>query len=229
MGTGSLSILWSIGIEEQFYLIYPMVLFFLRKTLAPFFLIAVFLAAIWFRSQQEDWIPAYVLLMARMDALAIGGLVAYFNYSYGLKEVTDKYYVIIITIMLSVVALGGLLYLFYHDLGAIRHSLFAIFFGCCLILAIGKSDTRFGSILRTQWMMWIGSLSYSLYLFHYLFLGIFHHIIGHEQGGIVVENMQQFILSSLPLLVTFLFSWGTFKILESPMVKLGKKFIYSLG
>jgi len=72
--------LWSLAIEEQFYFIWPLVVFHASRTT----LIRVCIGAIalaWLtrlglHMVVDSGIPGYALLPARMDALALGGLLA---------------------------------------------------------------------------------------------------------------------------------------------------------
>jgi peptidoglycan/LPS O-acetylase OafA/YrhL len=72
--------LWSLAIEEQFYLLWPLVVFLCdRKTLVRVALTAIAGAIVFRVVSILIWptgIAGYALLPARMDALALGGLLA---------------------------------------------------------------------------------------------------------------------------------------------------------
>lgn len=75
--------LWSLAVEEQFYIIWPAVFFFLHKRLSHRRLIAILLALILFAAVLRIvmtltwmWLPAYISTVTRMDALFCGALLA---------------------------------------------------------------------------------------------------------------------------------------------------------
>jgi peptidoglycan/LPS O-acetylase OafA/YrhL len=72
--------LWSLAVEEQFYLIWPFVIYLLprhRKVqLCAAVIMGAWLLRVGFHSLWPTGIPGYVLLPARVDTLAAGGLLA---------------------------------------------------------------------------------------------------------------------------------------------------------
>src|SRR4029079_2814190 len=91
--------LWSLMVEEQFYLIWPMLVLLVSRRMLPPVCIALMLAAPLFRlSGREGTWPmiehpsaaATILLPARIDALAAGGLVAAWSRSGGGGEWLQK-------------------------------------------------------------------------------------------------------------------------------------------
>ena len=80
-------------------------------------------------------------------------------------------------------------------------------------------------VLRNKALVAIGTISYSLYLFHYLILGICHHIGGNKEG-IGIYSVPDLIVSLVALVISFLLAWSIYMFLEAPMVKIGKRFKY---
>ena len=76
----SLDVLWSLAVEEQFYLLWPLVVYFLSEQAIAWSAAAVVLAAPllrWFCTPlfAYHW-PIYALTPFRMDLLAVGALIA---------------------------------------------------------------------------------------------------------------------------------------------------------
>jgi peptidoglycan/LPS O-acetylase OafA/YrhL len=228
MGNSAMSVTWSIGIEEQFYLIIPFIVYFIKNKWIPFLLILFIVFANIFRfyyTAPGAWIPAYVLLPCRMDAISFGVLVAWINNSYDITTLTTKYFKYILSIMVSTVTICAFLYLKYQDIGIIRNSLFALFFACAIVVALAKPESFYGKILANNTLNWIGKISYSLYLFHYLIIGIINVIAAtyFKNAG----SLFGIFTTILALLFTFLFSWLVYNYIEKPTVALGKKFNYN--
>ena len=224
MGNGVLSITWSIGIEEQFYLIIPLLIYYLDKKWLVIVLLFTVAGASIIRFHFTHWIPAYVLLPSRMDSISTGVLVALFYSHTKFRSVSLRYRNGIITLLFLNVLLCGYLYFRYGDLGSIKHSLFACFFAGCLVLALVETPL-YSRVLRNRYLCLVGTISYSLYLFHYLILAMFHHFAG-DRNGLSLNNFRDLIVTSLSLIASFIFSWIIYKWVETPMVRIGKNFKY---
>lgn len=226
LGSNAVNVTWSIGIEEQFYLFFPLIVYFSPQKWVPYILVLAIGLACVIRGFYDHWIPRYVLLPCRMDSIAFGALVAYFNESFPLAEIVKKYSRWFFLILL--INIGAVLFLFfrYNDLGINKHFFLAVFFTGCLIAALVYTRTWYGSLLRNKLLTWIGTISYSLYLFHYLILALLEYIILHHDGGVLLSDGKDLGITILAFGLSLLFAWVVYRRLETPFVKFGKRYKY---
>lgn len=223
LGNSAMSVTWSIGIEEQFYIIFPFLVYFLKGKWLPWILGCAIIFAVVFRMQYNNWIPPYVLLHCRMDAISLGAIIAYFNNKYDLVAWVNRYFKWVMGIMTLDLFICAYKYYRFQDLGNMRNTYFGIFFSICLIFALTHKSTMYAAVLRNKILMWIGSISYSLYLFHYMLLGLIKHFAGN---GLGIENGKDVIITSVAFISSLIFSWALYLKLEKPMVLIGKRFKY---
>lgn len=224
LGNDALSVTWSIGIEEQFYLLFPFIVYFFPRKWIPWILVTLIFGAFGFRSLFDHWIPRYVLLPSRMDGLAIGFLIGYLSQTGALvtyRKLILKASRLVIILILAICTLS---YWKYNDLGIAKHTLFAIGFGILVIYALMLPKTWLGSFLRSKALVWIGAISYSLYLFHYLIMVVVFHIAGYT--GVGIFGIKEIILTIIAFSTSLIVSWLIYRWLEQPMVKIGKRFKY---
>lgn len=223
LGNDMLSITWSIGIEEQFYIIFPFLVYWVDEKKIPIVLALLIVLASVVRSQIDNWIPAYVLLPTRMDALSVGALVAcFFRHEY-FNPAMKKYKYHLISLLVIDVSACAYLYFENGDLGPIRHGLFAAAFGILLLFALHPIPV-YTAVLNLKPLQWVGKISYSLYLFHYLILAVFHHVAGNS-NGLVLESNSDLIVTVTALSFSFIFAWALYNWFERPLVTWGRTLV----
>ncbi len=223
-GNRALSVSWSIAIEEQFYLLFPFIVFFIRNKWLPYLLLFFVILAVVVRSLFTNWIPQYVLLPSRLDGLAIGFLIAYAHLGNIINANRLKVVRLLWALLVVVMCACAFLFWRYNDIGVIKHTLFATAFAAVLIFALVYPHTWYGSLLRNKILVWIGTISYSLYLFHYLILGLAYHISG--KNGIKMQSFGDAVITIIAFACSLAISYLIYRVLELPMVRFGKKYRY---
>ena len=215
--------LWSLAIEEQFYLFWPVVLMLgLRKIGRRRFLIITVAAAIASSIEMAvlahgSFDRAYYGTDTRLSGLLLGSAFAFAFAPYRIRGVPGRG----ARVALDLSALLGLLVLFW----SFRHwndANPAVFRGGFLIVDIAtllviaaavhpRSDT--GRVLGWKPLRWIGVRSYSLYLWHYPIFCITRPVLDFRDFG---------HLSGWPVfLLRFVLSFGaadlSYRFIETPI------------
>jgi hypothetical protein len=161
---------WSLSVEEQFYILFPIILLiifkYLRKyliyTLIVGFIISLGLADYTSRNYQSI---SFYLIHTRMWELLAGSILAYFEITKGHRSKNKIFNLILPATGLFLI---GHFILFFND--KIYHPSFytlSPIIGVCLIIWFSNKDEIITKILSTKLFVLIGLTSYSLYLWHY--------------------------------------------------------------
>jgi peptidoglycan/LPS O-acetylase OafA/YrhL len=173
--------LWSLAVEEQFYMLWPLVVFMSdRRTLlricgALFLLGPVTRLAL--HAIQPSGLAGYVLLPARVDALALGGLIAvlgrsevgYAQLRRWLRPALAAGLTLLVVGAVITVASGGTgLFppLSLHTQLIVYPAVALISAAAVVSAAVAKPGSRINAFLTVRPLLVLGKLSYAIYLFH---------------------------------------------------------------
>ncbi|MCG3667920.1 acyltransferase [Aliarcobacter butzleri] len=162
---------WSLAIEEQFYIFWPLLLIFLYKTRVNIVISLSILFLILFSLPLIIEFDKFYHTLSRAWELAFGGLVFIVSYKYkNIFYILNKYkYLIYLFFFISIV-------LSYNNSSFNTYKTFLIvFFSGLLILSISYDKSR--TMFSNNTLVFIGLISFPLYLWHYVLIS-FTHIFG---------------------------------------------------
>lgn len=227
---GSFNHLWSLAVEEQFYLIWPFLILLIPIRLIERLIIVIILGSIVFKISyfinlgNSSALNAHTISCA--DSLGFGALVAY--WSIYKPELITKINNIKFSVLLSF--LPFVYFVVYprdYDFVVIvgNNFLFSIFaFG--IVLRASQSKFTFVSkyILESNLVIHIGKISYGIYLYHFFMPDFYNQMIDWFPKYFYLESpFKTFWLFAFSLLFAE-FSWFLF---EKPILRLKNKFQYS--
>lgn len=172
---GALGHFWSLAIEEQFYLVWPVVvLLFGRSNLIRICLLCI-LGSFFFRVllvRGDYGTAAYVLMPARMDALAVGAMLALIARGpRGLASIAPlarPAAALLGAVVLAIFVWREGLLPWDPVMKTIGHTLLAALFAAVLVLALTSSERSVcGRICTSRTLCFFGRYSYGLYVFHH--------------------------------------------------------------
>jgi peptidoglycan/LPS O-acetylase OafA/YrhL len=167
---GQITHLWTMAVEEQFYLVWPWVILFVSIKRLPFVMCLFLLTGVisqYFGSNPE-FFP--ILTFTCLDALSLGALLAWVLMMK--PELLVKIYPFI-TIAAIISASTLLLHIFYKGFYYLPNRTLAAITTIFIISYFsinGNKNTYDSFIFRNKLLIQIGKMSYGIYLFHHILL-----------------------------------------------------------
>lgn len=206
---------WSLGIEEKFYFVWPVLGFValaLRRRLrlvALVVILAVTLACSWWQTDLTDSLAPYGLLaLGCLLAITLDAKRGYAVVSRLGRPVP----LFVLSVVFVAVQLGtGLI--------APQRSLYVIYGGLVAALLCALVVTRSNAVdwLRTRPMLLLGQLSYGLYLFHNFALNLVENIIPPTSFPLSLLSTTLALAASVALV------WVMHVLIERPCTRIGHK------
>jgi peptidoglycan/LPS O-acetylase OafA/YrhL len=221
---GDLGALWSLAVEEQFYLVWPLVLvglLALRRTryvvaflVAGIVLVAVHRAQMW--RSGVYWLVPYVRTDTRADSLLVGALLAVVWHVGATKKIRGLAFVgtgaaaALVASFFVCTYTGGFLYLGGFTLIAV----------CVAVVILASLQTNwFGRpFLRNRVLRGFGRVSYGLYLWH---LVVFSVVLRYTESW---QPLPRVAVAYAISAATTMFSWH---FVERPALALKDRFFES--
>ena len=198
---------WSLAVEEQYYIIFPILMFSLwkfgRNAIFICFVLIIIIS-LYFAQVESDRDVAFYSLHTRAFELLLGALMS----GYFMERPTNM-----LPLAKNIFSLIGLLMIFYSILffdGETRlpsvYTLVPVI-GTCLVIYFTDKTSYVHKILSYKALVSIGLISYSAYLFHQPILSFLK---------IYSVNSPSTIDIFFAIAITFVLAWISYKFVESP-------------
>jgi peptidoglycan/LPS O-acetylase OafA/YrhL len=159
---------WSLGVEEQFYMLYPLIFFFLKAEKKRFILpLLLFLTTLSLTAfiLSNDISSKFYLLHHRFFELSIGGICAlYFSKRNNFINHTKSQYVLYFSLSVLVFLL------FFDSINSNDIKVISVTILTAGILALGglhfESNSFYKSLISNKVLTGIGKISFSIYMWH---------------------------------------------------------------
>lgn len=201
--------LWSLGIEEQFYIFWPIILILVYKAnrskviFVSTMLVAIFSFLLGESIFSTDSMFVYYMLPTRAGELLVGALASQTvmrrnAISNGLANLTA---------LLGSVLIGCSFFLLSEE--QVFPGLLAIppTIGAAMLIIAGHYVNSWPNrALKIRPMVWVGLISYSAYLWHWPLLAFFRY------GGFELGITEKIVI----LILTILLAWFSYRYIECP-------------
>lgn len=228
---GILDVTWSLAIEEQFYLFWPIAVMFLSGKRLMALCVSLLCGAsilrlILLSNDLVSPLAVYVLTPTRIDGLVVGAFLAV-----AVRHADVLRYLIRLRRYFLWVS-GSVCFfcLLYSDPvndpeatfswsnQIIAYPLLALFFGSVMsYFVIGADSVPGKKLLESPWLITFGKYSYAMYLFHLPIRAIYRDWIfpvekyGEMVGGVIPYLIIFIAISVLSTLIVAWFSWNLYE------------------
>lgn len=224
---------WSLAVEEQFYMVWPLLILLLKKPWhLLYLLIIVLLAVIGFRiwiwnNQVPDLAYFNLYTFTRIDGICIGSMIAL------LQRVRpgflDKY------MSLVVLLFAGFNFLFYFINSSNQYSFpylaiagyttFAMVFGLLVNEAAGGENRLMNLVFNFSPLRFLGKISYGLYIFHWPVYVILNPTLYRLFSKSLEGHSLSIMIAGTATLLAIGISWLSYQYFERYFLQLKDRFI----
>ena len=214
--------IWSLAVEEQYYLIFPLILILAYKKFREIKALFIITLILFFILLTTSFIPAnfykevlhqpniYYLSNLRFPELLVGSLLAIYHNLSASKQASKQASNVIA--ILSTLLLFSCLFLMHNNIAFIPGVTLIL---PCIFTALIIHTTSQNNIIKlclsNKAIVFIGKISYSLYLYHWIFIAFAYYITGEKQ----INNQSIAIVTVL----TIIFSVLSYYLIEQPIRK----------
>ncbi len=228
---------WSLSVEEQFYLFWPMVVLFFPRQFLRRFLVALIGLAFLYKLSLALVNASYTLVFASLlgclDSLGLGALLAIGWSEAASRAGTVRRWVragmaggavwVILTVVRIAVDMDAN-YAGYLWVGVVTFAAAAVAFTGLIAFAASGTQGLVGRFLENRFMVMVGRISYGLYVYHFFMRYILRWMVSRQY--LHLSSLWNYAwLSILMSAVAAVVSWH---LIEKPILRLKKYFNYGV-
>ena len=225
---------WSLAVEEQFYIVWPLVIFLIRKpkillAIAGFLLVSVICIRLYMWTIQIKDLNYFGLYTyTRIDGICIGSMLAILQFMR--STFINRYFT---GLILLLAAMNFIFYFInkefhftYPYFAIVGYTTFAMLFAIVVHEAIQGGNKVINFLLNIRPLKFFGKISYGLYIFHWPVYLILYGWVDEKVRSVIAisENNTAVLASILLTIIAILISVISFYTFERYFLKKKKAF-----
>jgi peptidoglycan/LPS O-acetylase OafA/YrhL len=223
-GARWLGITWSLAVEEQFYLVVPLLIYFLPRRLLFCVLIMGIVTAPTLRCISPGF-HAFVNTPWRSDSLLSGAALAVLVRWRPFEAVLREYQRFFLVLFGFLLAGAAVMSLRPDRFGQLDHFWLAGLYATFVLIAFASGNPYVGRLLKLAPLVWLGQVSYGVYMFHQAASGLLHGAI--HQSAPRLHTWSDAAITIAALGVTLAVSAISYYFFEKPILRFAHRFQYS--
>ena len=174
----ALNPLWSISIEEHFYLFIPFLILIIPVKYLKYLFAGIIVLSIAFRiyatlTIPDNWMTIYMHTLSQIDLMAIGGLLALYHYkhkiSFDIPVVSLLMVIGALFILMSIVDSKDYSTVYY---AAFKKYLFTVPLLLVLVLFVFNKNKRLIPLKENRILNYLGKVSYGIYVYNAMIIDL---------------------------------------------------------
>jgi len=208
---------WSLAVEEQFYLLWPLLVFHLSTKQLKFVLVAMFLLAVVSRSVllKTGWMVPFAPLPSNLDTLGLGALLAILA-----RENRARYAAASLWLLIGSAALVAAIVFFSGHHMTSADDLYMASLALLFVGVVSYVSTRHIPVLDWAPLAYIGKISYGLYIWH----AFTYHVLNAAIYNKWIPDPGARWLDAVKIAFTFAVAIASFELFEKPILRLKDHF-----
>jgi peptidoglycan/LPS O-acetylase OafA/YrhL len=225
--------LWSLAVEEQFYLLWPLVVWLCRDRRTLLKVTAVLIVACSIIRFLAPWLHisssrSYFATPTRVDAILLGVMLALIRRDliYKRLEPFAKYVALAGTAgMMGMIIITGSAAPSTPNRIAVLFPLVNLT-AAALVVAVMEENSFLCRVCSLRWITWLGSLSYGLYVFHLTYGKWFIDSVLPRVAALMPAPCALVVTALIAFALTLLLAVVSYRFIELPAINLKKRFKY---
>jgi peptidoglycan/LPS O-acetylase OafA/YrhL len=227
---------WSLAVEEQFYLVLPFLVRFVRKERLLYLIFGLIFLTALSRWAVLAYYPhgdfAFWFLPCRAESLFWGVLGAWVVRDNRCMNVLNTHrkilYGVLVMLAVSTYLVAAVGYLKYTWLPVVAfpptfgYTVLSLLYTCVVLIAVTERRGLLTSVARNNLLGKIGVISFGLYLLHLPVAGLFWFLLGGESS----EGLTRYLITLGAWLLPFALATVSWAFFERPIVQWGRSFRY---